>query len=80
MIGTSERQPCESKVAPKGAALEFDNLLGPRKEIVPGRRRRVGEARLAGEARVPAGADDVEEEWPAVQLAVDRCTPRGSRE
>ena len=71
MTGTSERQPCASNVAPQGAAFEIDDLLGACEELVPGRGRGVGHARLAGDARMPGRADDVEEERPAIQFAVD---------
>ncbi len=57
----------------------IDDLLPGGQEIVPGLRRRIGHARLVGDARMPAGPDHVEQERPAVELAVDRVlrTDRG---
>ena len=52
--------------------LGIDDLLGAGQEVVPGRRRRVGEARLGRHARMPSASDDVEQERPAIQFAVDR--------
>ena len=77
VIGASERQPCESKVAPNGAAPESTIVLAR-----PGSRPRSRAPRraagLGGQARMPAGADHVEQERPAIDLAVDQCSPRGS--
>ena len=55
-----------------GRGLLVDDLLAVRQQLVPGCRHRsdAGRAALAG---VPAHGDDVEQERPAVQLAVHRA-------
>src|SRR5262249_34823143 len=51
----------------------IDDLLGGGQEIVPSRGGGVGHAGLARQARMPARADHVEQERPAIELAVDRA-------
>ena len=70
-MGASERHPWESNVAPHGAAFEIDDLLSGGQEIVPGRGCLIGDACLARQARVPSRSDNVQQERPAVHLAVD---------
>ena len=73
VIGASDRQPWESNVAPHGAALESTIFLRAGQEVVPGRGRRIGQAGLAGHARMPSRSDHIEQERPAIELAVDRA-------
>ena len=56
-----------------GRCFRIHDLLRACEELVPGRGRRVGHASLARDARMPGRADDVEEERPAIELAVDRA-------
>ena len=72
VIGASERQPCESKVAPKGAAPESTIALALARYSSQVAGAASGRPALRGEARMPAGADHVEQERPAIELAVDR--------
>ena len=67
-----ERTPAvrvERRTERRGAGI--DDRLGAGEVIVPGRRRVVGHAGLGGQARVPGVADHIEEERPAIHLAVD---------
>ena len=50
----------------------IDDRLGVGQVIVPGRRGRIGQAGLGRQARMPRVADHIEQERPAVHLAVDR--------
>ena len=70
-MGASERQPCESKVAPHGAAPESTIcLLAVRKSSqVAG--AEFGHACLRRQARMPSCSDHVEQERPAIHLAVN---------
>src|ERR1700733_5504871 len=54
-----------------GSGLRINDLLGACEELVPGRGSSVGNAGLAGDARMPRRAYDIEEERPAVELSVD---------
>ena len=57
----------------EGRCAGIDHRLGVLQILVPGRGPRLGQAGLAREARVPAHADHVQQERPAVELAVDRA-------
>ena len=51
----------------------IDHRLRVLQILVPGRGRRLGQAGVGGDAGMPAHADDIQQERPAVQLAVDRA-------
>ena len=73
VIGTSERQPCASKVAPHGAALESTIFfeLARKSSQVAGAAS--GRPALPVMPECQRRADHVEQERPAVELAVDRA-------
>src|SRR5580693_2662047 len=56
-----------------GGGLGINDLLRACEELIPGRGGGVGKASLAGDARMPRRANDIEEERPAIELAVDRA-------
>ncbi len=72
-MGASDRQPCEFERGAPRRGLGVDDRLGARQEIVPGRRRVVRQVGLAGYSGVPRRSDDVQQERPAIELAIDRA-------
>src|ERR1700722_7686462 len=54
-----------------GPRFRIHDLLRTCEELVPGCGRRIGQASLARDARMPGRADDIEEERPAIEIAID---------
>ena len=54
-----------------GCCLGFDDFLGVGQEVIPGCGCRIGNASLAGDARMPAAADHIEQKWPAIDFSVN---------